>query len=86
MAGHALEPAWCRSAAGRIVDTNARWDAVWGEVGPAQRSTVRARTAQRRTARAQPPPRSKQVIGGKPLATYCWCRFRLAYSPRFPAL
>jgi hypothetical protein len=69
----------------RVVAANERWDATWGQVGPAQRTGARARTAQRRAARAQPPPRPKQVIGGKPVPSHCWRRFRLPGSPRFPS-
>lgn len=66
----------------RVVDANNRWDATWAQVGPTQRNAARARTAQRRTTRMQPPPRPKQVIGGKPVASHCWRRFRLSGSPR----
>ncbi len=81
---------WSRSGAEamvavRVVDANDRWEATWPKVGPAQRTAARARTIQRRTARAQPPPRPKQVIEGKPVASHCWRRFRLPGSPRFPA-
>jgi hypothetical protein len=67
----------------RVVDANDRWEETWGPVGPAQRSAARARTAERRADRAQPPPRPKQVIAGKPVPSHCWRRFRLPGAPRF---
>ena len=67
----------------RLVDANDRWNATWDQVGPMQRASRRARTAQRRTARQARTRPPKLVAAGVPAAAHPWRRVRLPGSPRF---
>ncbi len=66
----------------RVVDANDRWDAIWPQVGPPQRTTRRARTAARRTARTGRPPRARLIVNGKPTIDHPWKQGLKRRGPR----